>query len=68
MALLRAFLLRSRHVCLHLRICSDFYMLLVGFFFGLGQMLQSSNYQSLLGDLTPEDLRGKVVGCSPFFT
>lgn len=47
---------------------ADFYWLLVAFFFfGLGQVLQSSSYQSLLGDLTPRDLRGKVVGCSQFF-
>jgi len=47
---------------------ANFYMLLLAFFFfGLGQMLQSSSYQSLLGDLTPRDLRGRVVGCSQFF-
>ncbi len=47
---------------------ANFYMLLLAFFFfGLGQMLQSSSYQSLLGDLTPRKLRGKVVGCSQFF-
>lgn len=47
---------------------ANFYMLLLAFFFfGLGQMLQSSSYQSLLGDLTPRELRGKVVGCSQFF-
>jgi MFS family permease len=47
---------------------ANFYMLLLAFFFfGLGQVLQSSSYQSLLGDLTPRELRGKVVGCSQFF-
>ena len=47
---------------------ANFYMLLFAFFFfGLGQVLQSSSYQSLLGDLTPRELRGKVVGCSQFF-
>jgi MFS family permease len=47
---------------------ADFHLLLVAFFFwGLGQMLQNSGYQSLMGDLTPRDLRGKVVGCSQFF-
>jgi MFS family permease len=47
---------------------ANFYMLLLAFFFfGLGQMLQSSSYQSLLGDMTPRDLRGRVVGCSQFF-
>lgn len=29
--------------------------------------MNSSSYQSLLGDLTPRELRGKVVGCSQFF-
>jgi MFS family permease len=47
---------------------ANFYMLMLAFFFfGLGQVLQSSSYQSLLGDLTPRELRGKVVGCSQFF-
>lgn len=47
---------------------ASFYLLLLAFFFfGLGQMLQSSSYQSLLGDLTPREFRGKVVGCSQFF-
>lgn len=46
----------------------DYYTLMLAFFFfGLGQMLQSSSYQSLLGDLTPREYRGKVVGCSQFF-
>lgn len=46
----------------------SFYLLLLAFFFfGMGQMLTWSSYQSLLGDLTPRDLRGKVVGCSQFF-
>jgi len=49
-------------------VLANFYTLLLAFFFfGLGQMLQSSSYQSLLGDLTPRALRGKVVGCSQFF-
>jgi MFS family permease len=49
-------------------IWADFHMLLLAFFFfGLGQMLQSSSYQSLVGDLTPRELRGKVVGCGQFF-
>jgi MFS family permease len=47
---------------------ADFYLLLIAFFFwGLGQMLQNSGYQSLMGDLTPREMRGKVVGCSQFF-
>jgi MFS family permease len=46
----------------------DFYVLIIAFFFfGLGQVLQSSSYQALLGDLTPRELRGRVVGCSQFF-
>jgi MFS family permease len=46
----------------------DFYLLMIAFFFfGLGQVLQSTSYQSLLGDLTPRELRGRVVGCSQFF-
>jgi MFS family permease len=46
----------------------DYYVLLLAFsFFGLGQVLQSSSYQALLGDLTPRELRGRVVGCSQFF-
>ena len=47
---------------------ADFYTLLASFFFfGLGQTLQFTSYQSLLGDLTPRGLRGKAVGCSQFF-
>jgi MFS family permease len=30
-------------------------------------MLQGTSYNSLLGDLTPRDLRGKVIGCGQFF-
>ncbi len=46
----------------------NFYVLVLAFFFfGLGQVLQSSSYTSLLGDLTPRELRGRVVGCSQFF-
>jgi MFS family permease len=46
----------------------NFYVLMIAFFFfGLGQVLQSSSYASLLGDLTPRELRGRVVGCSQFF-
>lgn len=49
-------------------VSANFSMLLLAFFFyGLGQVLQNSSYQSMLGDLTPRDLRGKVVGCSQFF-
>jgi MFS family permease len=42
-------------------------VLLAFFLFGLGQMLQGTSYNSLLGDLTPKDLRGKVIGCGQFF-
>lgn len=49
-------------------VVADFYWLILAFFFfGLGQMLATSSYQSLLGDLTPRALRGKLVGCSQFF-
>src|SRR4030043_170449 len=45
-----------------------FYILLGAFFFfGLGQVLTSRSYQSLLRALTPREYRGKVVGCSQFF-
>ena len=47
---------------------ADFYMaLLAFFFFGLGNMLQMSSYQVLLGDLVPRGLRGTVAGCTSFF-
>jgi MFS family permease len=47
---------------------ASFYMLMIAFFFfGLGQTLQFSSYQSLLGDLVPREFRGKVVGCGQFF-
>jgi MFS family permease len=47
---------------------ADFNTLLLAFFlYGLGQVLQTSSYNSLVGDLTPRELRGKVVGCSQFF-
>ena len=50
-------------------VLANFYLLLVSFFFfGMAQILQSSSYQSLLGDLTPREMRGKVVGCSQFFS
>lgn len=47
---------------------ASFYTLLVCvFLFGLAQMLVGTGYTSLVGDLTPRELRGKVVGCSQFF-
>lgn len=49
-------------------VAGNFFVLLLAFsFFGLGQVLQSSSYQALLGDLTPRELRGRVVGYSQFF-
>ena len=32
----------------------------------MGQMLQGSSYNSLIGDLIPKELRGKVIGCGQF--
>jgi MFS family permease len=47
---------------------ASFNMLLISFFlFGLAQMLLGTSYNSLVGDLTPRDLRGKVIGCGQFF-
>jgi MFS family permease len=47
---------------------ANFALLLVSFFlFGLGQMLQNTSYNSILGDLTPREFRGKVIGCGQFF-
>jgi len=36
--------------------------------FGIGQLLAMSAYQSLLADLVPRELRGKVIGSSNFFS
>jgi MFS family permease len=62
----------SSYLCyipaLILFVFGNYYVLILAFsFFGLGQVLQSSSYQALLGDLTPRELRGRVVGCSQFF-
>jgi MFS family permease len=47
---------------------ANFGLLLVTFFlFGLAQVLQATSYNSLVGDLTPRELRGKVIGCGQFF-
>jgi MFS family permease len=47
---------------------ASFNTLLISFFlFGLAQMLLGTSYNSLVGDLTPRDLRGKVIGCGQFF-
>ena len=64
--LILSFLLYTPAMLLFLN--ASFNLLLVAFFlFGLGQMLQGTSYNSLLGDLTPRDLRGKVIGCGQFF-
>jgi MFS family permease len=63
---LLSFLLYLPAMVIFLR--ASFVLLLVSFFlFGLGQMLQNTSYNSILGDLTPRDLRGKVIGCGQFF-
>lgn len=36
--------------------------------FGIGQLLAMSAYMSLLADLVPRELRGKVIGSSNFFS
>ena len=36
--------------------------------FGIGQLLTMSAYMSLLADLVPRELRGKVIGSSNFFS
>jgi len=36
--------------------------------FGIGQLLSMSSYMSLLADLVPRELRGKVIGSSNFFS
>jgi MFS family permease len=47
---------------------ASFNTLLISFFlFGLAQTLLGTSYNSLVGDLTPRDLRGKVIGCGQFF-
>ncbi len=49
-------------------VTANFYMLLLAFFFfGLGNILQISSSQVLMGDLTPRTLRGTVTGCLQFF-
>ena len=47
---------------------ADFNMLLLGFFlYGLGNTLQLTSYQVLMGDMIPKNLRGKANGCIQFF-
>jgi MFS family permease len=47
---------------------ADFNMLLLAFFlYGLGNTLQLTSYQVLMGDMIPKKLRGKANGCIQFF-
>lgn len=47
---------------------ADFNLMLLSlFFFGLGNLLQLTSYQVLLGDLIPRNLRGTATGCLQFF-
>jgi DHA1 family multidrug resistance protein-like MFS transporter len=47
---------------------ADFNTLLLAFFFyGLGNMLQLTSYQVLMGDMIPRNLRGTANGCIQFF-
>jgi MFS family permease len=63
---LLSFLLYVPAMLIFLR--ANFGLLLVTFFlFGLAQMLQQTSFNSILGDLTPRELRGKVIGCGQFF-
>lgn len=63
---LLSFLLYVPAMLIFLR--ANFALLLVTFFlFGLAQVLQATSYNSLVGDLTPRELRGKVIGCGQFF-
>jgi MFS family permease len=63
---LLSFLLYVPAMLIFLR--ANFGLLLVTFFlFGLAQVLQQTSYNSLVGDLTPRELRGKVIGCGQFF-
>lgn len=49
-------------------IYADFYLMLWALFcFGLGNLLQLTSYQVLLGDLIPRNLRGTATGCLQFF-
>lgn len=63
---LLSFLLYVPAMLIFLR--ANFGLLLVTFFlFGLAQVLQATSYNSLVGDLTPRELRGTVIGCGQFF-
>jgi MFS family permease len=49
-------------------VTADFNMLLLAFFlYGLGNTLQLTSYQVLLGDMIPKNLRGTANGCIQFF-
>jgi len=47
---------------------ADFYILLLAYFlYGLGNMLQLTGYQVLMGDFIPRNIRGTATGCIQFF-
>jgi MFS family permease len=47
---------------------ADYYLLLFAYFlYGLGNMLQLTGYQVLMGDFIPRNLRGTATGCVQFF-
>ena len=49
-------------------VTADFNMLLLAFFlYGLGNTLQLTSYQVLMGDMIPKNLRGTANGCIQFF-
>jgi len=49
-------------------VAADFNLLLLAFFlYGLGNTLQLTSYQVLMGDMIPRNLRGTANGCIQFF-
>jgi MFS family permease len=49
-------------------VIADFNLLLLAFFlYGLGNTLQLTSYQVLMGDMLPRNLRGTANGCIQFF-
>jgi MFS family permease len=49
-------------------VVADFNLLLLAFFlYGLGNTLQLTSYQVLMGDMIPRNLRGTANGCIQFF-
>jgi MFS family permease len=49
-------------------VTADFNLLLFAFFlYGLGNTLQLTSYQVLMGDMVPKNLRGVANGCIQFF-